>query len=363
MASPEQPDTVIEVSRDIDTDIQILAAPQPAVSQPAIPLSGFFGTSKPKPPDSLDLRPIQPPTANMPRLPLPTMSEANIDGYFLSLEFWFEASNIRDDMQKYYIVMSQLPPHKMVELKRMIEDVPPAAKYQYIKTNLINQYTDSQQRRLKRVLSEMPLGDQKPGAFYNIMARVAEGALTESALVDLWASRLPESIHAAVAATDGTISTKIRVADAIFDSLDLRSTAATINEIQTQPTISEAPGPSDKTAKDLVPEVIELVQMIAAMMRDSPRHIINQRPRNSYGPRDQSNPTVRRRLQFPRRPISPVQDEQEALRQPRWRPPVRIITDERRDFDQHPKCWYHRTYGQQARTCRPPCTYQQEQTQ
>lgn len=79
----------------------------PNIAPPARPVEGedvppptIYALTRPT---SLDISPR--PIFNTASLPLPVLSEANIDGYFLSLEFWFAASNVTDDQQKYLIVM------------------------------------------------------------------------------------------------------------------------------------------------------------------------------------------------------------------------------------------------------------------
>lgn len=303
------------------------------------------------------------------RLPLPVMSEANIDGYFMSLEFWFKASQIADDVQKFYIVTSQIPAHKLIYLRNIIDNVPVAGKYAYIKDHLMSEYTDSQQRRLKRVLSEMPLGEQRPSSFYSSMARIAEGALSESALVDLWASRLPENIHAAIAASDGSLAVKLKIADAIFNSLDLRSNAA-INEVKKQP---------EAQPSGCHPEVLDLVQMIGALLRDSRSKSSgtnNRQPPNT-GPHSASNPnsSARRKLEYAEHLPTHQAANKRQSRSQETRPaeiedwdappasdnrPLKILTERRRSasIERFEHCWYHRTYQQAATTCRPPCATQ-----
>lgn len=63
-----------------------------------------------------------------PRLQPPSMTESNIESYFLSLEFWFAASGIsasvQHDARKFNIVMAQVPPNKLSELRAIIDGVP-----------------------------------------------------------------------------------------------------------------------------------------------------------------------------------------------------------------------------------------------
>nr|XP_049464884.1 uncharacterized protein K02A2.6-like [Anopheles coluzzii] len=119
--------------------------------------------------------------------------------------------------------MAQVPPNKLTELRSIIDGTPAVEKYAYIKAKLIGYFADSQQRRLQRVLSDMPLGDKKPSQLLNEMKRVAGNSLSEPVLIDLWASRLPPHAQAAVIASRGDAADKTTIADAIVDSMSLRS--------------------------------------------------------------------------------------------------------------------------------------------
>lgn len=102
------------------------------------------GPSVPVGPTSLALtsRQIAAATA-FPRLPLPIISENNIDGYFFSMEFWFKASGIIDDIRKYNTVLGQVLPGKLMDLKTIIESTPASNKYAYIRDKLLEHFADS----------------------------------------------------------------------------------------------------------------------------------------------------------------------------------------------------------------------------
>lgn len=276
--------------------------------------------------------PIGPPPQNneiainamgsFPRLPIPAMSENNIDAYFMSIEFWFRASGITDDNRKYYTVMSQITPTRLIELRAIIEAVPNAQKYNYIKAALTSHFAESEQRRLRRVLSEMPLGDNRPSQLYHSMQRVAGNTLTENALVELWSTRLPTHTHAAIAASTATVTEKLKIADAITESMDLRGSRTVVAEVQAQAatTTPQTAGPES----DLIAAIRELNGNLRRQ---------NQRPSRNG---DRSSRT----------------NSQSKPRE------VKILDQKRRDtsVDQFDQCWFHRKHGKQATTCRLPCT-------
>ncbi|XP_067620901.1 uncharacterized protein raw isoform X3 [Eurosta solidaginis] len=161
---------------------------------------------------------------SLPRIPIPTIADNDIEAFFYSLEFWFEASGISGDSRKYSIVLASIPPSKLLSLRAIIDVTPSSSKYDYLKSTLIQRFTDSQPRRLQKVLQEMVLGDQKPSEFFSNMQHVAGTSWSESALLDLWISRLPPTAQPAVIASTADLAAKLRIADAIVEANSLQST-------------------------------------------------------------------------------------------------------------------------------------------
>lgn len=258
-------------------------------------------------------------TVNLPRLNPPVMTASNIESYFLSLEFWFAASGIGNQhgAKKYNIVMAQVPPNKLTDLRSIIDATPATDKYAYIKRKLTEQFADSQQKRLQRVLSDMPLGDMKPSQLFNEMRRVAGNALCEPVLLDLWASRNPPHGQAAVIASKGDPAEKAAIADAIVDSMGLRSISAIGAQVPNIPMPSApVPEPSASNIEALQKEIAQLTKKFDALFR-SQRNSVNR-----------SRSTSRNR------------------------------TGRNRESS-YEECWYHRTFGGNARRCRKPCSFGQ----
>lgn len=254
-----------------------------------------------------------------PRLQPPSMSESNIESYFLSLEFWFAASGISanvHDARKYNIVMAQVPPNKLSELRAIIDSVPANDKYTYIKTKLTEHFADSQQRRLQRVLLDMPLGDMKPSQLFNEMKRVAGNSLGDAVLLDLWASRLPPHAQAAVIASKGDAADRTTIADAIVDSMGLRN----INSVDLQ-----VPRSSSHIQEKPAPVTIEALQREIAQLASKFEKAFS----SCDGFRGRARSRSRSKSAFSRRKETPADEV----------------------------CWYHRIYGKDARRCRKPCCF------
>jgi hypothetical protein len=297
-----------------------------------------------------------------PRLPIPPLTENNVDGYFYSMEFWFKASGVVDDARKYNTVLSQVPPSKLMDLRMIIDKTPSSGRYEYIKDELIKHYADSQQRRLRRVLGEMTLGDQKPSQLFNSMQRVADGAFSEAALIELWSTRLPAHTHAAVAASEGSIQSKLRIADVINESMDLRQ-GSQVAAMTEAPTSVQREDPHQAG-------MLELVSNINAIFRDrlnlgkqnfrktlpTPIAASQGRPNVASNAPRQNGPssTVRRQLfaqPTTTRNSRQVQHSSEDPEAEDW------SAGHAQTTATDVTCWYHRRFGNEALSCRQPCSF------
>lgn len=257
-------------------------------------------------------------SATIPRIPLPTMTDTSIDMYFMSLEFWFAASSVTSDKQKYNTVMAQVPPSKLTELRTIIEACPNVGKYEYAKEKLIEHFAESQQRRLKRVMQDAQLGDKKPSQLFNEMKRMAGATLSETVLLDLWAARLPTHAQSAVVASTGDAAERTKIADAIVESLSLR----TVNVREAQ-CAAAAPTTAARTPNyDSLASMGEFRDQLNAMFEEAKKNWFNKRQSRADTPRNRSK--SRRR-------------------------------DNSRPSTSDYLCWFHKTFGEQARKCREGC--------
>ncbi|XP_061397894.1 uncharacterized protein LOC133333600 [Musca vetustissima] len=238
------------------------------------------------------------------RLPFPEMCYTNVEAWFVSMEFWFSASGITSDKQKAATVLAALKP---VEV---ITSMPASDRFEYIKRKIIDHLADSEQRRLNRLLSEMPLGDKKPSELFFEMKRVAGNSIGETALKGLWIKRLPTFAQPVVAASNGAATEFTKIADSIVDAV--------------------SPSQVCKVSKDHASDISELRTAIMDLSRKFQQFTIRSRSRS------RTHNTARHRSQH--RQASP--------------------DGETSNLDE---CWYHKKYGRNARRCRSPCKHKQRQ--
>lgn len=241
------------------------------------------------------------------RLPIPTMSSNNIEAWFTSMDFWFTASGITSDKQKVATVFAALDPTVIGQLSEVIASMPQQDRFEYVKAKIIEHFADSEQRRLNRLLSELPLGDKKPSELYFEMKRVAGNTLGEAALKGLWTKRLPEFAQPVVAASSGSAAEFTKIADSIIDAV--------------------VPHHVNVVESGVTNEINQLRATVEDLGKRFDRFSVRSRSRQRSVSRYRPRSTNRSA-----RVSSPVSSGSS-------------------------QCWYHQKYGTNARKCRSPCRY------
>lgn len=255
------------------------------------------------------------PHITYPRIRMPVVTNTNIEAWFASMNHWFNASGIFSDQQRYDTILAAIDPNVLAQLSESLQLAPADGKYEFAKQILVAHFADSEQRKLNRLLSEMPLGDKRPSELFHDMKRVAGNVLGEAALKGLWTQRLPEAARPVIAASSGTAADFTKIADSIVDALAPRN----IQQVAAAP----------------LNELGELKAVIAELQRQ-----ISGFPHRSRS---------RSRAQPNQRPRTPANTASNANTNSTASNPVNADPE---------LCWYHQVYGRDARKCRSPCRRQ-----
>ncbi|XP_041769588.1 uncharacterized protein LOC121592254 [Anopheles merus] len=259
---------------------------------------------------STDLPEFQVETVNAMRLKPPELDTADIHTFFYALENWFDAWNIHPHhhVRRFNILKTQIPTRILPELRPILDSVPNIDRYESAKKAIIQHFEESQRSRLHRLLSEMSLGDRKPSQLLAEMRRTANGAMTDSMLIDLWIGRLPPYVQSAVIASSQNADEKVKVADSVVDSFAL------YNRSGPYQTIAEV---RNEEVNRLSRQVAELSQRLETLM-------------NQNQARERSRARSRS---------------------------LNRNTNQATNPNTNGYCFYHDRYGQQARNCRAPCSF------
>lgn len=220
--------------------------------------------------------------------------------WFLQIEAQFALCNITTDLLKYNTVVGNVDPNILDPVKDIIRTPPANNKYQTIKDRLIKKYTESDNTKIKTLLTELTLGDNKPSDLLNKMQDLSCGKVGDDLLRILWLQRLPFNIQSILACSTDTLQVMSTMADKIYEATQ----NASIQVIDS----------SSKTNGDLA----EMIHSIEDKINNLNRKI------------DMSTPRIGSKS--PKRPTPHDPDTG--------------------------NCWYHDNYGHKARkACNPPCAF------
>lgn len=259
-------------------------------------------------------------TATIPRMTMPRLIDnlQNVKIYFISLDFWFEASSVTSDNKKYCSVMAQIPLNDLCTIQTELDTVPTEGKYDYIKPIIIAFYSDSQQKRFREAINDVQLGDSKPSKLYQKLKSLASDSLTDTALIDLWAARLPEMAHAAVIQMkDSPIKDRLVAADALVESIRLRNIGdRSMCQTNLQPLVAAT---KTNTIQKEATE-INLLEKLSNQIAELERRFNNDRSRSKSSNSSKSRARSK-------------------------------------SSTNHPNCWYHWKFGANAKRCKEPCNF------
>ncbi|CAI6358557.1 unnamed protein product [Macrosiphum euphorbiae] len=118
----------------------------------------------------------------------------------------FALSGITHDTTKYFHVISAVDTGILSQVADIIQVPPAMEKYVTLKSRLIDIYTDSKEKKLRKLFSDVELGDRKPSVLLNEMQRLRGSALSADLLKSLWLQYLPITTQSCLAVTKGSFN-------------------------------------------------------------------------------------------------------------------------------------------------------------
>lgn len=273
------------------------------------------------------------------RLPWPRMVENNIELWFTQVDHWFGASRITSDATKHSTIVAALDASLLQQIYATVMNPPPppASKYEAVKAALIRNFTESEQRRAQQFVSGLQLGDRKPSHLLNDLRRVGGEGQDEKLLKVLWLNRLPVQVQTCLAAVTSPLDALAELADSVMETFRV-SESFGVNAVQNDvarpstSTVAAASSNSAATNNAVKNSDSDALSKLSAQVEKLTRQMARIHNENVAGIR--SRPRER------------------SLSRPRSRNATPANVNEPEDDG---RCWYHRTYGNDARKCREPC--------
>lgn len=224
--------------------------------------------------------------------------------WFVLLEAQFETRGIRLDKTKYYAVINHISQPVAERVKDILRNPPLINKYTIIKQRLIKDFADSETSKLKKLLSQLSLGDDKPSNLLHKMKTLAADHVGDEVVKQLWIERLPK-LHQAVLAASG-------------DELDqLGEMADRIHETSSTTSLCTVDNSTSSSNKNAVIERLEAIEKRLGRLEGRSRDKTPSRSRSMSRPSNRDG-------------------------------------TKQKSYDM---CWYHHKFGSKATKCDKPCKY------
>lgn len=177
------------------------------------------------------------PSATTPSIPAPKPEESESNIATLSVagkipSFWPEnprlwfcqveailAPQKTSDANKYFMVVAKLSKDAIQQVADILANPPENNMFETLKKSLLQIYEESEARQVRKLVTEIELGDQKPSQLLRRMKELARGKIEDETLKILWQSHLPASVQAVLTVTSTKDLEELAViADKIMDT-------------------------------------------------------------------------------------------------------------------------------------------------
>lgn len=241
---------------------------------------------------------------------IPPFWKANPALWFCQIESQFITKGIKSQKTKYHTVVASIESEVVAQVSDIILEAPTENQYTKLKERLLERYADSEEKRLKKLLQEIELGDRLPSHLLREMKELAGTRVSEEFLKSLWLQRLPQQTQAILSVSAETLFKQAALADKISQVADHSATLCSISSTSTSS--------SPPTTSSLQKEIHALSRKIDELMQS--------------GSRSRGRSTNRQRSKSRGRSFS--------------------RSDSSRDL-----CWYHFKFQDKANKCVKPCNY------
>ncbi|GFW83535.1 transposon Tf2-9 polyprotein [Trichonephila clavipes] len=251
-------------------------------------------------------------------LRLPPFWKSNVRLWIAQCDHAFTFSGISSDDTKYSALVANLDAETLSYVSDIVLSPPNSDKYHTLSQRLITQFSDSDTQKIKKLLTDLQLGDEKPSHLLRKMKELSNGQLQDDFLQSLWLQRMPPHIQTVLSASSEPLDKLAIIADKVSEVVGASST---INAATTVPPPSQSSSCSAQPTMDsLARQIQELSLQVAELTRE----------RNSS--RHQRYSSDRRRSHSRSRSVNRGSGI----------------------------CYYHRRYKEQARKCVSPCAFVQK---
>uniref|UniRef100_A0A2A4JNQ1 DUF7041 domain-containing protein n=2 Tax=Heliothis virescens TaxID=7102 RepID=A0A2A4JNQ1_HELVI len=125
------------------------------------------------------------------------------------------------DRKKFNLVVAKLSKDHVQQVSDLILEPPEDKPYSALKERLLSVYEESDNQRIRKLLKEIDLGDQKPSQLLRKMKDLGRGRFPDDTLRILWMGHLPAAVRTVLTISEVTDLSKLaEQADKIFETAE-----------------------------------------------------------------------------------------------------------------------------------------------
>lgn len=246
------------------------------------------------------------------KMHVPQFWPENPEIWFAQIEAQFYNAKVHTDTAKFNTIVGAMDSKILGQVSEAVLSPPEQNKYENIKRLLILRFSDSEQMKARKLLSQMTLGDQRPSHLLNEMRHLAGAKLPDEFLKTLWLANLPTHARAILSACDSNLAALGTMADKILEVGQFSN----INVVETSTATADWSRRPNTEYSALELRIEQLTKQVQNMSHQ--RHSRSRsRNRSAGAARDRS--TTERAV--------------------------------------HDFCWYHYKFGTAATKCKEPCKF------
>ncbi|GBL85224.1 hypothetical protein AVEN_222706-1 [Araneus ventricosus] len=110
---------------------------------------------------------------------LPLLWKDNVEIWFINLESQFAIAAITASQTKFHYIVASLDSEISSFISNVLKKSPVDDLYIVLKTRLISQFSESESVRIRTLLSDLSLGDQKPSQLLHEMTLLAADKISD----------------------------------------------------------------------------------------------------------------------------------------------------------------------------------------
>lgn len=173
--------------------------------------------------------------------------------WFFQVEAQFQICNIVTEDTKFNYLVAQLEPRFIENIWDIIKDSTNKTKYSSAKDRLLATFTESENKKIKRLLTGLELGDMTPSQLLRKMRSLGgNDVVSDKVLRTLWLDKMPDSVKNILIVSDESLEKLAEMADKI---MEMSPRTAEVAAIQQKPALIE----------ELISKISALEHQIASM--------------------------------------------------------------------------------------------------